>query len=221
MEGEGVQQMFITKFKFVPPPLIDVVFRQARWNCRCKKVLLTIDDSPSPGTPRILDLLDQFEIRAAFFVNVPEDEKMKEMVREIDARGHLVCNHGMKHVKLNKLTPEMKAVQIVTSKEQLEEMLGKEVKFFRPPYGAFDLEIYNMVLESGQTLVMWTLLTGDFLGDEKLAISNVKKYLSRDSIVVMHDNAKSREVFAPTLEALVKTVSKNEFILGEPEECLN
>ncbi len=212
--------MYITKFKFVPPPIFHLLFPDVIWQCDCKKVLLTIDDSPSPDTPRVLDLLDKHEIKAAFFVNVPEIEKKQVILREIAARGHLVANHSLQHKNLRKLPSLLMAYNIVRSKDLLEQILGKEVNFFRPPYGSFDLDVYRKVDESGQRLVMWTLLTGDYSGDEKLATYNVKKYLTQKSIVVMHDNAKSKEVFEITLDTLVKTAAKKQYQFGEPEECL-
>ncbi len=220
MEGEGIQQMYITKFKFVPPPVFHLLFPDVIWQSDCKKVLLTIDDSPSPDTPRVLDLLDRHKIKAAFFVNVPEIAKKQIILREIASRGHLVANHSLQHKNLRKIPSLLMAYQIVRSKDLLEQILGKEVKFFRPPYGSFDLEVYRKVDESGQRLVMWTLLTGDYSGDEKLATYNVKKYLTQKSIVVMHDNAKSKGVFEVTLETLVNTVAKKQYQFGEPEECL-
>lgn len=220
MEREGVQPVFITKFKFVPPPLIRLLYTDALWESSRSEVLLTIDDSPSADTSRVLNLLDEHRVRAAFFVNIPRSAKYKSAIREIVNRGHLVANHGMTHKKLRSVPAEVLHEQIVASKQMLEEITGKEVRYFRPPYGAFDLTTYDVIRKSGQRLVMWTLLTGDYMGDLKLSTSNVKKYLGKNSIVVMHDNSKSREVFEATLITLMQTVNKKGFILGEPEECL-
>lgn len=220
MEGEGVQPVYITKYKFVPPYLIRMLYPEVLWETSCKKVLLTIDDSPSPDTLRVLDLLDTHAIKAAFFVNIPKTEKNRGAVREIIKRGHTLANHGMTHKKLRSVSAEVLQDQVVSSKLMLEEITGEEVRFFRPPYGAFDFATYDAIRDSGQRLVMWTLLTGDYKGDIKLSTTNVKKYLGKNSIVVMHDNHKSKGVFEDTLTVLVQTVNKKEFVLGAPEECL-
>lgn len=220
MEGKGLQQMFITKFKFVPPPLIRLLYAEVAWESSCGKVLLTIDDSPSEDTTRVLDLLDQHQIKSVFFVNVPKTEKNKNVVKEIVKRGHLVANHGMTHKKLRSLSPVVLHEQIVTSKQMLEDITGTAIKYFRPPYGAFDLNSYDAIIESGQRPVMWTLLTGDYLGDLRLSTSIIKKYLGKKSIVVMHDNPKSKEVFEGTLQVLVQTVDKKGSSFGGADECL-
>ncbi len=212
--------MFITKFKFVPPPLIRLLYAQVAWESSCSKVLLTIDDSPSDDTTRILDLLDLHQIKSVFFVNVPKTEMKKNLLREIKKRGHLVANHGMTHKKLRSLSADVLHEQIVTSKQMLEDITGTAIKYFRPPYGAVDFDSYDAIIASGQRPVMWTLLTGDYLGDLRLSTSNIKKYLGKKSIVVMHDNPKSKEIFEGTLEVLVQTVNKKGSSFGGAEECL-
>lgn len=62
-----------------------------------KVVYLTFDDGPSNLTPKILDILDTYEVKATFFVIGKSDEKSKDMMKEIVNRGHTIAVHTYTH----------------------------------------------------------------------------------------------------------------------------
>lgn len=220
MEGEGVQKMSINRLSYVPPKAVRVMFPKAAWESRVKKILLTIDDSPSRETVKILDILDEYGVKSLFFVNVDAAGQQRETIRLIAERGHLIGNHSMTHRKLAMASNRILEMEIIQSKKMLEEITGTEVKYFRPPYGSFDPAVYRMVEQSDQRMVMWSLLTGDYTGDPLLATTNILKYLKQNSIVVMHDNEKSEPVFDGELAIMLEIVKQKGYEMGRPEECL-
>ena len=59
-----------------------------------KTIYLTFDDGPSPNTPRILDILDAYSVKATFFViNTRYNGYMKDIVN----RGHTIALHSYSH----------------------------------------------------------------------------------------------------------------------------
>ncbi len=59
-----------------------------------KTIYLTFDDGPSPNTPRILDILDSYGVKATFFViNTGYNSYMKDIVN----RGHTIALHAYTH----------------------------------------------------------------------------------------------------------------------------
>ena len=65
-----------------------------------KSVFLTFDDGPIPEvTPWVLDLLDQYEIKATFFMVGDNVRKHPETFQEVIKRGHSVGNHTMHHLQ--------------------------------------------------------------------------------------------------------------------------
>ncbi|HEV8421842.1 MAG TPA: polysaccharide deacetylase family protein, partial [Chthoniobacterales bacterium] len=63
-----------------------------------KELWLTIDDGPQPrDTPALLDLLEEHQARATFFVKGRRAEQYPELIREIVRRGHGVGNHTYHH----------------------------------------------------------------------------------------------------------------------------
>jgi peptidoglycan/xylan/chitin deacetylase (PgdA/CDA1 family) len=62
------------------------------------ELALTIDDGPNPTiTPKILDLLDQYNIKATFFVVGSLAERYPSIIQDIERRGHTIGNHTYSH----------------------------------------------------------------------------------------------------------------------------
>lgn len=63
-----------------------------------KSILLTFDDGPDEvNTPKMLDLLDQYKAKAAFFMIGDRIVQHPNLVKEIHQRGHIVGNHSYSH----------------------------------------------------------------------------------------------------------------------------
>jgi peptidoglycan-N-acetylglucosamine deacetylase len=109
------------------------------------EVLFTFDDGPAIGkTQKVLDLLDQHGIKAVFFVNGwhlqgngATAEKSRELLREVQRRGHAIGNHTIHHYFLCGHTYIKQAWQEIEGNAKLiEEAIGVRPDLFRTPYGA-------------------------------------------------------------------------------------
>ncbi len=209
------------KYLCNPPGLIKAVFNDFVWNSVSGKILLTFDDGPIPETTeKILKILNKNKIKAAFFC-VGNNIKLNPSLAEyILSEGHLIGNHTFNHKKVTKLSKKNLDDEIESFNKFLEDRFGYEIKYFRPPHGKFNLGLNKQLREKNMTNVMWSLLTYDYKSDIKLYKEIVKKYLEADSIVVLHDNIKSKSIIADSIEFLLKTVSERKFEIGEPAECL-
>ena len=83
------------------------------------------------NTKRMLDLFDQFGVKATFFVLGWCAERDKALVAEIDRRGHEVASHGYSHQLVYSQTPEQFRSETIKSKDILESITGKPVKGYR------------------------------------------------------------------------------------------
>lgn len=101
-----------------------------------KLVALTIDDSPSPETGKILDLLAEHNATATFFVHgdrirtAADREHIRRMLRE----GHEVANHMPESYPSAKLPPSVFERQFRRNHEILVSLGAKPVRF-RPSHG--------------------------------------------------------------------------------------
>jgi peptidoglycan/xylan/chitin deacetylase (PgdA/CDA1 family) len=102
----------------------------------------------------------------------------------------------------------------------MKEKFNYNVKYFRPPYGRFNLKTGGILKELNLKSVMWNLLTYDFEnGFEKVKYS-VDNYLNKNSIIVFHDSVKCGDIIEESLNYTIEQVSKKGFLFWESEDCL-
>jgi len=85
------------------------------------------------NTHRILDMLDEYAIRATFFVLGWVAERVPSLVKEIHRRGHEVACHGYGHQLVYGLSPEKFRADISKAKNILEGISGEPVHGYRAP----------------------------------------------------------------------------------------
>ena len=98
---------------------------------------------------------------------------------------------------------------------------GYNVKYFRPPHGKFQLTTNSLLKKFGLKNVMWSLLTYDYKNNLEVVKFAVKNYLSSNSIVVLHDSMKSKDIIIDSIKVLNEEASNRNFSFGDPTECLN
>lgn len=164
------------------------------------KVYLTFDDGPSQNTDEILDILNQYGVKATFFVVGKEDEYSKEMYRRIVEEGHTLGMHSYSH-KYSILYNSVDAFvsDITRLQDYLYEITGVKTSLFRFPGGSSNLvsniemdEFITYLNEQGITYFDWNVSSGDATNKEISVdqlvinvITDVNKY--KNSVVLMHD----------------------------------
>ena len=184
------------------PKLFRMLYPHAEWrgNTKEKVVYLTFDDGPIPGiTPWVLDLLDEYGIKATFFLVGDNVRKHPEEFRMIVERGHRVGNHTFNHIK----GPSYKASSYVANVEKANELIQSDL--FRPPHGWMGYKQYH-TLRHRYRIIMWDLVTRDYskwmTADDVLA--NVKRYARNGSIITFHDSLKSIEKLRTALPLAIE-----------------
>ncbi len=164
-----------------------------------KKVYLTFDDGPIPEvTPRLLDLLDSYGIKATFFMVGDNVRKYPELFADVKRRGHRVGNHTMHHLQGLRESKDAYLADVADA----DRYIGSDL--FRPPHGWMKRS-QGKELSAKYRIVMYDLVTRDYSKhlDAGDVFDNVKKYARPGSIIVFHDSLKS----LPRLfEALPKSI---------------
>lgn len=88
---------------------------------------------PSVATPRILDLLDKYDIKASFYIPGYVAETHEELVLDIRRRGHEIGHHGYLHEPPATLTPEQEAAALDKGSAILERITGERPLGYRSP----------------------------------------------------------------------------------------
>lgn len=209
------------KFQYNPPYLIKKIFSSFQWESKIDKILFTFDDGPIPETtPFILETLSAHNIKAAFFCVGENIVKCPELYRKIVNEGHLVCNHTFNHKAISKLDSDEATGQIEKFNNLIKQKSGEDVLYFRPPYGKFNLSSASLLQQMNLKTVMWSLLTYDYKNDLNVVKFAVKKYLKKNSIIVLHDSLKSKDIIVESINFIVDESSRRGFQIGVPAECL-
>lgn len=85
------------------------------------------------NTNHLLDMLDDYEQKATFFVLGNVAEKHPELVKRISNKGHEVASHGYNHKSIYELTPKQVREDVSKSVNLLEDITGNKVIGFRAP----------------------------------------------------------------------------------------
>src|ERR1035437_1026472 len=158
-----------------------------RKNPSSKVIYITFDDGPVPEvTPLVLDLLDEYNLKATFFCVGENVEKYPEIYADILKRGHKTGNHTFNHLKGISVSTE----EYIANVEKAAECIDS--KLFRPPYGRINYK-QKKAIRLGYEIVMWDLITQDY--NNKISpvsiMQNIKRYSRNGSLVVFHDSIKA------------------------------
>lgn len=163
-------------------------------------IYLTFDDGPTPEvTEWTLEVLQQHDVKATFFVVGENVKKHPKVYQRILAEGHAVGNHTQHHLNGWKT----KTVDYIKDVEICQEQLNTNL--FRPPYGKIKRAQIKR-LKDQYKIIMWDVLSGDFdvnIHPEKCFTNVVEKVLP-GSIIVFHDSLKAQENLK---HALPKTIA--------------
>ena len=123
-----------------------------------RAVALTFDDGPDPvWTQRALEVLDQHGAKATFFLVGERARAHPEVVRAMVKAGHEIGAHGLCHRNLWWCSPGKTGEEIRRGVEILEELTGRMVRDFRPPWGMVNLAVYPWLRRLGLRCVLWSV----------------------------------------------------------------
>ncbi len=166
-------------------------------------LLFTFDDGPDAvHTPKLLEILDRYGIRAVFFVvgerldgRDPWYQRHRDIVRRAVQRGHVIGNHSQQHRQLPLLNNHDALAEIERTQALIQEITGQRSLIFRPPGGARSARTDKLLADLGYTQMLWNLGTGDVqVRDPHAVLRTWRQVLDREEregsaggIILLHD----------------------------------
>lgn len=98
---------------------------------------------------RILDKLDQYGVKATFYVPGLTAERYPEVIKRIAAAGHEIGHHGYAHERFAGRSTEEQIEIIERTQKIFKELIGHEVTGFRTPSGDWAVETPKLLYERG------------------------------------------------------------------------
>ncbi len=189
-----------------PPDIVKKLFPQITWDHRGDhSISLTFDDGPHPEvTPRVLEILADSNIRATFFLIGKQVEDHAGVVRMIHDHGHQIGNHTFHHYRLLWRSRDTIREEISRTEDAVFKIMDHRTTLLRPPYGLFDGRVLDVARQLGYKMVMWNLMSNDFSNeDPNRIIKRVVRNARAGSIVVFHDNWKTKNRLLPVLSEVI------------------
>jgi peptidoglycan-N-acetylglucosamine deacetylase len=174
----------------VVPRVADALGVPRRLPSGARGVALTFDDGPHPeGTPALLDLLGEANVRATFFLVGEQAERWPEVARRIVAEGHEVALHGHRHRNLLRVPPRALAHDLDHGAKVVEETSGRAPALYRPPYGIFSYPGMLEVQARGLRPLLWSRWGHDWRSSRSAGeiAAEVTDGLRGGDVLLLHD----------------------------------
>lgn len=190
-----------------------------------KVVALTFDDGPDDTyTPRILEILNQQDVKATFFLVGSRIKDYPSVVSQLVAGGHQIAGHGWTHTNYRIKTPEEIKQDLANLASAFQKYSGMEPVMFRPPYGELSVETMNQLVDSGYTAVGWTADSLDwYSGTVDRILLNTLINTRPGSIILMHSTGVNLDATVKALPELIYTLKAQGYsfvtvadLLGRP-----
>ncbi|MGW3043673.1 polysaccharide deacetylase family protein [Kitasatospora sp. NPDC001159] len=167
-------------------------------------VNITIDDGPDPvWTPKVLDVLKQYGVKATFCMIGPQAKAHPDLVKQVIAGGHRLCDHTVDHdTSMDKKPVAYQEKQILDAKKMIEDAAGggAKVLYYRAPGGSFTPDSRRIAAANGMRPLGWNVDSKDFTEPGTAAIvDTVKKEIGNGPTILFHDGGGDRQ---QTVEAL-------------------
>jgi peptidoglycan/xylan/chitin deacetylase (PgdA/CDA1 family) len=156
------------------------------------EVAITFDDGPHPQrTPYILDILKEYDAKAAFFCIGKNVDENPDIVRRIHKEGHLLGNHSFFHSDFFDFQSTKKMEEELSmTDDAIKEVSGRKPRFFRPPYGVTNPRLAKVVKNRNYVSVGWSLRSLDtIIKNEKRLFNKIKKRIKPGDIILFHDHS--------------------------------
>lgn len=168
-------------------------------------VYLTFDDGPHPVyTPKVLDVLAQYDVRATFFVVGKMVSWFPEVTRRIVSEGHSIQLHSWNHDNLTRLSHEDFGKDSNRTQAVLGKTVGMRATCLRPPYGAINAQVREWASEINLEVSLWDVAGSDWtdISAEEIARS-VMRGVRSGTVVLLHDGGGHRQRTVAALEMIL------------------
>lgn len=152
-------------------------------------IALTFDDGPHPKiTPKILEILRKYGVKATFFEIGENVEAYPDVTRSVIENGHEIGNHTYTHPHISNLTNEVLSEEMERCDKAIFKVAGVHPTLFRPPEGVVDQAVKVIADVNDYSVILWRVDTRDWAGTSAQSIkNNVMKNIRSGDIILMHD----------------------------------
>jgi cellulose synthase/poly-beta-1,6-N-acetylglucosamine synthase-like glycosyltransferase/peptidoglycan/xylan/chitin deacetylase (PgdA/CDA1 family)/spore germination protein YaaH len=191
-----------------------------------KQVALSFDDGPDPDwTPKILDVLKQYNVKGTFFMIGEIAENNVGIMQRVYREGHEIGNHTFTHPDISDISQQQLDLELTLTERLFGSKLGVQPLYFRPPYSIDQDPDTNdqaapidRIQGKGYTVVGNKIDTNDWdehprktpqeIADSVLEQLDAMQGNSdrEGSVILLHDGGGDRSVTVASLPVLITTL---------------
>ncbi|MFI6155018.1 polysaccharide deacetylase family protein [Kitasatospora sp. NPDC051170] len=181
-----------------------------------KVVYLTFDDGPSTAyTPKVLNVLARYGVRATFFEVGQEVTAHPSVTGQVAEQGHSVQNHSWSHPDLSRLSASAVTSQVSRTDQAIRAQTGRTPSCLRPPYGSLNSTVRSRAAALGKQVVLWSVDPQDWARPGTGAIeSRVLRNVRPGSVILMHDGGGNRSQTVDALPTIISTLKARGYTFG-------
>lgn len=187
----------------------DVIYRG---NPKKKMIALSINVAwGNEYIPQMLDILDQRDVRATFYIEGRWAQENPKLVKKIARAGHEIGNHSYTHADFSQISSTQAKNELTKTNAVLEKLTKTKVKLFAPPSGAFGHETASIANDLGMYTILWTMDTIDWQNPSPSTVmQRILKKMHTGGIVLMHPTKASTYA----LDLMIETLQGKGYKVG-------
>lgn len=186
-----------------------------------KVIYLTFDAGYENGNvEKVLEVLKEENVKAAFFVLGNVIEKNTELVSRMFDEEHFVCNHTYSHKAMVGKNKEEFSNELAKLERVCMEKTGRSLaKYYRPPEGRFDEESLKYAKELGYKTIFWSFGYADWDNNNQMSPESARKKiienLHNGEIMLLHPTSATN---AQILGDIIKELKSKGYRFGTLDE---
>ncbi len=156
-----------------------------------KQVAISFDAAwGADKTQEIIEILDEFDAKATFFLVGFWVDDYPEMVKAIDEAGLEIGTHSNTHPDMIKLDKATMKNELETCIGKIKAITSKDVKLFRAPFGSYNNDLLDVASGLGLKTIQWDVDSLDWKGLSANEIcQRIMSRVKNGSIILMHNNS--------------------------------
>lgn len=139
-------------------------------------------------TDKLLAIMKTENVKCTFFATEFWVKKYPDYVKKISELGHEWGTHSATHPYMSKLDKKTIISELSSSSKAIEDITGKKVELFRPPYGDYNDRLIETATELNLFTIQWSI---DSLDWKDLSASQIKSRVvskaKNGAIVLFHN----------------------------------
>lgn len=183
------------------------------------KVALTMNCAwNAEDIDKILEILEENNVKITFFMVGDWIEKYPEAVKKVYEAGHEIGTHSDTHPHVNNLSYEENVKQLENSNDKIEKITGTRTNLYRTPYGEYNQTVIKAAQDKGYYTIQWNLDTLDYTGLTGEEMWNrIKDKIGSGDIILMHNGT---EHTADSLDKIIKNIKEKNLEVVKISELI-